>query len=536
MSDQLCSWPIIGSPSVAIAATSMRRAFRVCSIWPPAPPPSHWSLANRNSSPTNQASNPLQQKRRLNRRFLFPENLLRCKDLGPLKVYRGAMTRHSVKNFLLLIALVSAFAFGGCTGNDNSTNPIDSGGAILPGNQVQAPLIFGFLRIAHLSPDAPNVDVQIDGQVVASNVPFRTFGSYLRLAPGQYRVQIFPTGGANAVIDVNVTVTASTFQTVAATNVVANIAGTTLQDTVLNTTNNALVRVFHASPDAGAVDLTLADGTVLAGNLTFPNASQYLTLAPGTYNLQIRQAGTANIIRDFQNVTLTAGQTLTATAVGQVADLTFDVLVAVDTAADGSLTIDLQESLTSVRAAHLASDVAAVDVLIDGVAVATNVTFPAVGAYVTTPSRFNGTVVVRDNATQNQLLTINTNLAIGGAATFAAVGSNADGNVALVEYTDDRVGAAGSAQVRAVHAGSDVAAIDAIANGTNVATALTFPNASNYVNVVPATGAPVTINLNGGGQLFQTNVDLNDSATYSAFVAGRAGDASAVLLIVQDSP
>src|SRR5688572_24716975 len=54
----------------------------------------------------------------------------------------------------------------------------------------------------------------------------------------------------------------------------------------------ARIRVVHASPDAGGVDIH-AEGTTtpLITNLEYGEVTDYLELAPGTYNLQVRPTG-----------------------------------------------------------------------------------------------------------------------------------------------------------------------------------------------------------------------------------------------------
>lgn len=58
--------------------------------------------------------------------------------------------------------------------------------------------------------------------------------------------------------------------------------------------SGAEIRVVHASPDAGNVDV-YAEGVAapLLTNVPYTTTSDYLELAPGTYNLQLRAAGAA---------------------------------------------------------------------------------------------------------------------------------------------------------------------------------------------------------------------------------------------------
>jgi Domain of unknown function (DUF4397) len=48
------------------------------------------------------------------------------------------------------------------------------------------------VRVAHLSPDAPNVDVSVNGEPVAAlqNVPYGTVSPYLPLPAGSQRVTV----------------------------------------------------------------------------------------------------------------------------------------------------------------------------------------------------------------------------------------------------------------------------------------------------------------------------------------------------------
>ena len=48
------------------------------------------------------------------------------------------------------------------------------------------------LRLAHLSPDAPRVDLLVDGELKLTDLSFSRFSGYLRLPPGEHEVQVFP--------------------------------------------------------------------------------------------------------------------------------------------------------------------------------------------------------------------------------------------------------------------------------------------------------------------------------------------------------
>src|SRR5918997_4449897 len=55
-----------------------------------------------------------------------------------------------------------------------------------------------FVRVVHASPDAPNVDVWVDGETVLTDVPFTAVSDYLSLSAGTYNVQVSATGTTEA--------------------------------------------------------------------------------------------------------------------------------------------------------------------------------------------------------------------------------------------------------------------------------------------------------------------------------------------------
>jgi len=196
------------------------------------------------------------------------------------------------------------------------------------------------VRVIHASPDAPAVDVFVNGNRTLTNVPFFTASDYLDLAPGSYRLQIAPTGqpASAAVIDATATFQAGKAYSVAATGPVAQIKPTVIEDNLsAPASGNAKVRVYHFSPDAPAVDVKVAGGATLISNLPFPDASAYLEVPAGTYNLQVTPAGGSAVVIDLANTTLEAGKIYSVFATNVVAQITPRVAVTTPVVAPGTL-------------------------------------------------------------------------------------------------------------------------------------------------------------------------------------------------------
>ncbi|MER3437642.1 MAG: cell wall anchor [Chloroflexota bacterium] len=186
------------------------------------------------------------------------------------------------------------------------------------------------VNVIHASPDAPAVDVYVDGAKALENLAFGKASGWVALPAGEHQVQVTATGGQpdQAVIDAKLTLEAGAAYEVAATGLLANIAPQIYQVNLSKLDENtARVRVIHTSPDAPAVDVAVKGGDVLISNLAFPNASDYLEVPAGSYDLEVRAAGTTTVALELPGVKLDPTMVYDVFAIGQLGDKTLTVLV-----------------------------------------------------------------------------------------------------------------------------------------------------------------------------------------------------------------
>ncbi|MFC6757103.1 DUF4397 domain-containing protein [Halomicroarcula sp. GCM10025894] len=153
------------------------------------------------------------------------------------------------------------------------------------------------LRVAHLAPDAPNVDVAVDGTEVLTDVPFETVSDYLSVTTGDHQITVTPTGGSEAVFDQTVTLESGR-QTAAA---VGEVSGESQAFTVTLLSDdagtadagNTNVQAVHTIPDAPAVDVTSGE-TVIADDIEFGGAGEYVTVPSDTSTVELRPDSLAN--------------------------------------------------------------------------------------------------------------------------------------------------------------------------------------------------------------------------------------------------
>ncbi len=217
------------------------------------------------------------------------------------------------------------------------------------------------VRVAHLAPDAPNVDVYVNGQPVPAlqNVPYATVSSYLSLPAGTQQFTVYPAGDtSNPVIDAPVDLAAGGAYTVAAVGLVADgsLTAQVYQDDLrAPSAGNAKVRVVHASPDAGPVDVVPRGGSPLVEGLTFPDASPYAQVPAGTYTLDVNAAGTNKTVLTVPNASLASGGVYSAFAIGTVYADSLNVLLVQDNASASASTSASASASTSASASASAS-------------------------------------------------------------------------------------------------------------------------------------------------------------------------------------
>ena len=223
------------------------------------------------------------------------------------------------------------------------------------------------VRVLHASPDAPAVDVHLDDAIVGAltNVPFGTISGYLDIPAGEHNVKVYATGTtSDPVIDADVTVVAGQRYTIAATNALASIEAQVLEDDPTPSCTTAQVRVVHFSADAPAVDVATAGAApadAVVKNLAYPDASAALALPAGSYDLEVRLAGTTTVALALPDVAVENCNSYSVFAIGSAAtpavgENALQVVVAVDATATAAPAGSPPVTDTTVPAASPATE------------------------------------------------------------------------------------------------------------------------------------------------------------------------------------
>lgn len=193
----------------------------------------------------------------------------------------------------------------------------------------------GWLRLAHLSPDTPQVDVYLSSfagsgaPVVLKSVGYGDVSGYRAVPAGTYTATMRPAGAASdspAVISATARIGGGKAYTVAAVGLRADISGRVLQDDLTPPAQGqGRVRVISAATRAASVDVQAVGGPKVADGLGFGKAGDYSEVPAGRWNVTVTPVdGTAGALTTSVDV-----------PAGRVASL----LVLDDRDSDGALTV-----------------------------------------------------------------------------------------------------------------------------------------------------------------------------------------------------
>ncbi|WP_329102566.1 DUF4397 domain-containing protein [Micromonospora sp. NBC_01699] len=159
----------------------------------------------------------------------------------------------------------------------------------------------GYVRLAHLSPDTPAVDVYLAAATGSAEprvfpaVGYGVVSGYLSLPVGRYAVAMRQAGApasSKPVLTAEVAVTAGDAYTVAGVGRYADLGLRVLDDDIsAPAAGRAKVRVVQASVRAPVIDVAAADGPTIADAVPFATTTPYSQVEPGSWKLRLNSTG-----------------------------------------------------------------------------------------------------------------------------------------------------------------------------------------------------------------------------------------------------
>lgn len=443
------------------------------------------------------------------------------------------------------MAVTLLMTLGACD-NDNNSRP--------PPPPPPPPAATSSVEVLHASPDAPAVNVRVDGVVVLEDVPYKAGSGLLTVEAGTIEVEveaIVPSGTATVIGPASVEVAPDERVTVIAIGKTADI-----QPLVLNAPDadlaagNARVRVVHAAPDAPLVDVyATAPGEDLAtaaplGTFAFGEDLGPVEIPEGTYQIRVTPAGdAATVVYDSGNVGVPAGADLVIVAVANTGPGAAPISLV---ALDGTGTAEILDVATpaALRVVHASPNAPAVDVVANDDFVSravVDLAFPEITDYVEPPAGDINVKVVPTGLDAPVVIDANLTLDAGVSYTVLAVGELAA--IEPLVLVDDTRRIATEARARIVHASPTAGPVDIYVTepgaGIDAATpafaAVEFKAETGYVPLA-AGSYDVTVTPAGSkvAAIGPVTLDLDAGGIYTAAARDQVGGGVPLGLILMD--
>lgn len=264
------------------------------------------------------------------------------------------------KKFLIPFIFVTSMGLVGCS-SDNDDEEAE-------------------VRVIHTSPDAPAVNVKLDGVTAISNLDYAESTGFAKIDAGVQDVvveAIVPGGNLDVITVADLDFAEDTQTTIMAVNDTANIEPLIVSDSASTPAADEIaVNVVHASPAASALTATVdvyvtADGIIATVDPTFSfdfkESVDAGVLSAGEYHITVTTPGSKTPVYQSGAVDLAgfAGQKLLIAAIDTVNSTTQDATDGAPIkllAVTASSTLELLDSSTLVgaRVVHLSPDADAV--------------------------------------------------------------------------------------------------------------------------------------------------------------------------------
>src|SRR5215470_3841501 len=169
----------------------------------------------------------------------------------------------------------------------------------------------GWIRLAHLSPNTPPVDVYLysfgnsHAMIVLHHVAYGTVSPYEKVTAGEYTVAMRGVGASptsQPVLSTSVPITAGNAYTVAGMGPAKGLRLQVIPDRLTTPPGKSLVRVIQASLHYQKITVD-ANHRTLAKNIDFAHVTSYVSTPPGSFDVHFAGMGA----KGSSNISLAAG-------------------------------------------------------------------------------------------------------------------------------------------------------------------------------------------------------------------------------------
>ncbi len=177
-------------------------------------------------------------------------------------------------------------------------------------NEKIEPQKLAGVSIYHSSPDAPDMNIIIDNEVITSQAfKYKNYSNYIDVKEGDHRIRFNRFNNGVALLDSTFSFEVNKSYSLYIVNTLAKIELWMREDgTYLQASGNGRVRCLNLSPDAPKIDVRwTSESSPLFSGLTFKQASDFKEVPINTYSLEVKMIGGKERTVTLNNIEIKEG-------------------------------------------------------------------------------------------------------------------------------------------------------------------------------------------------------------------------------------
>ena len=180
---------------------------------------------------------------------------------------------------------------------------------------------FAHIRFLHASPGTHSLEIVLEKESVWRDLRFKNSSVYVETKRMDPKVSIFRTGSNDSpLLAGTIHLKPDTRYTIAISGPSDNLQFIMIEDDPSVPQSEAKMRFWHLSPHGPAIDIAVKKGDVVFSQISFTETTDYLGLTPMTLDLEMRLAGTKDVVLPLNRVSLKSDLAYTLVAVDKSND------------------------------------------------------------------------------------------------------------------------------------------------------------------------------------------------------------------------
>ncbi len=171
------------------------------------------------------------------------------------------------------------------------------------------PVPVGYVNVYHAAPDAPSLDIIVDGNRINTQpFDYTDYSGYLNFYTGSRSIKFSTTNAANALVDTTFSVAEGKAYSLFVISTLPDLQLLAVADSAnAPASGKAMLRFVHLSPDAPAITVTEQGGSTIFEDASFKDATNFIEVDAKTYSFDLKSTDTGEVLLNAKDLNIRDG-------------------------------------------------------------------------------------------------------------------------------------------------------------------------------------------------------------------------------------